>query len=106
MKRNRVHYRSFKINVQNSKRRRLRVNYIFFVTYILRNRCILFVLDYFKDKADEWVRPKIKTYLLEIIKMDIQQFFQKWIFFKKKIGRDFDIISNNKIVEQYIQTIY
>ena len=56
----------------------------FLVVYVSKDKRVLFVLDYFRGKANKWARLRAKTYLLGITDTEIQRFFCSVSFFKKE----------------------
>ena len=77
----------------------------FHTTGLLSEWKVVFAIGYFRDKADEWVRPRSKAFFSGDKDDTVWRFFLDWKIFKLETRRVFSIANDNKIAEQRIQSI-
>ena len=80
----------------------------FAFNYILENQRTLFASTFLREKAKNWFKSILRKYFNKNEKKDnedIKRFFFKFINFKKKITRVFDIFNEKQTTKRNIQYI-
>ena len=71
----------------------------FHVTGLFSERKIVFVIGYFRDKINEWIKFQSKIFLSENKDNTVWRFFLDWKTFKLETKYVFSIINDNKIIK-------
>ena len=72
---------------------------------LVSERKIVFAVEYFRGKTDEWIRLRSKIFLSGDRDDTVRRFFLDWKTFKLETGRVFGIANDDKIAEQRIQSV-